>query len=261
MVLNVAPNPHLYPAMQSLSRSLPLSGASNFRDLGGYAGLDGRTVRWRRLFRSDHLGALTADDVAAIGSLGITRVCDFRGEAEGSALPCAVPGVAVHAFAIQPTVVQGIQDLLAAGHQLTAQDTVRLMEQTYRAFVHDNAARFGDLFRLLLQSDTPLVFHCTAGKDRTGFAAALILLTLGVRREVVMQDYLLTNDLYRMPVAHTSPLPDEVLQVLWRVQQGFLDAALHAVDNDYGGVARYLEQAMGVGARDQQRLVALYLQP
>jgi len=74
------------------------------------------------------------------------------------------------------------KELLESGHALTAQDTVRLMQQTYRAFVHDNAPRFAELFGHLLESDAPLVFHCTAGKDRTGFAAALILLALGVPR-------------------------------------------------------------------------------
>ena len=247
--------------MQTPTRSLQLSGASNFRDLGGYVGHQGRSVRWRRLFRSDHLAALTQDDIVALSRHGLARVCDFRGEAERAPLLCAMPGLSVHFLPIEPTVVQGMSDLLASGHRLTAQDTVRLMQQTYRAFVHHNAAPYAELFRLLLESDTPLVFHCTAGKDRTGFAAALILLALGVPRNVVMQDYLLTNLFFRTPDASASQLPQEVLQVLWRVQEEFLDAALHAVDTDYGGVQPYLETALGVGPKEHQRLAALYLQP
>lgn len=246
--------------MQTPSRSLQLSGASNFRDLGGYTGRDGRTLRWRRLFRSDHLAALTQDDIVELSRHGLARVCDFRGEAERAPLLCAMPGLSVHFLPIEPTVVQGMNDLLAAGHQLTAHDTVRLMEHTYRAFVHDNATAYAEFFRLLLEGDVPLVFHCTAGKDRTGFAAALILLSLGVSRQVVMQDYLLTNDFFRMPHSPNSRLPQEVLQVLWRVQEGFLDAALHAVDTGYGGVKQYMEQALGIGPKEQDRLAALYLQ-
>ncbi len=242
------------------TRSLNLTGASNFRDLGGYAGQGGRLVRWRRLFRSDHLAALTPDDVAQLSSLGLARVCDFRGDAERAPLACALPGVVVHSLPIEPTVVQRMSELLAAGHQLTAQDTVRLMQQTYRAFVHDNAPRFAELFGLLLDNDAPLVFHCTAGKDRTGFAAALILLALGVPRAVVMQDYLLTNELYRMPSATSGLVSQEVLDVLWRVQEDFLDAALHALEADFGGVQPYLQQALGLGRTEQERLVALYLQ-
>lgn len=246
--------------MQIPARSLNLSGATNFRDLGGYAGRDGRLVRWRRLFRSDHLAALTPDDIAQLSPLGLARVCDFRGEAERAPLVCALPGVVVHSLAIEPAVVQRIKDLLESGHVLTAPETVRLMQQTYRAFVHDNAARFAELFGHLLESDAPLVFHCTAGKDRTGFAAALILLALGVPRPVVMQDYLLTNELFRMPPVNPGRAPPEVLAVLWRVQEDFLDAALHAVEADFGGVPRYLERALGVGPAELERLAALYLQ-
>lgn len=247
--------------MQIPTRSLNLTGATNFRDLGGYAGQGGRTVRWRRLFRSDHLAALTPEDLTLLSTLDVTRVCDFRGETERASFVCALPGVAVHSLAIEPTVVQRLSELLAAGHRLTDQDTVGLMQQTYRAFVHDNSPRFADLFRHLLDSNAPLVFHCTAGKDRTGFAAALILLALGVPRQVVMQDYLLTNELFRMPTANPGLAPQEVLDVLWRVQEDFLDAALSAVEADFGGVPRYLEQAMGLGPKEQERLIALYLEP
>lgn len=243
------------------SRSLSLAGASNFRDLGGYAGLGGRVVRWRRLFRSDHLAALTPDDLAVLSQLGLARVCDFRGESERAQLACALPGVPVHSLPIEPTVVQRMSELLVAGHRLTGQETVGLMQQTYRAFVHDNSPRFAALFGHLLECDGPLVFHCTAGKDRTGFAAALILLALGVPRPQVMQDYLLTNQLFRAPKASGGRASQEVLDVLWRVQEDFLGAALQAVEADYGGLPRYLAQALGVGAKEQARLAALYLQP
>lgn len=242
------------------SRALTLSGATNFRDLGGYIGHDGRSVRWRRIFRSDHLGALTAEDLGTLAEFGLSTVCDFRGEHERAPLPCRIPGVTVHSLAIEPTVVQGMEALLAAGGQLTAADTVRLMEDTYRSFVHHTGRRFGELFERLLE-DRPIVFHCTAGKDRTGFAAALILSTLGVPREVVMQDYLLTNELFRMPAPTASALPLEARQVLWRVQKEFLQASLEVVDADYGGIAGYVERAMGISPAGQRRLAELYLQP
>jgi protein-tyrosine phosphatase len=247
--------------MQTPTRSLLLSGASNFRDLGGYAGHEGHSVRWRKLFRSDHLAALTQEDIVELSRHGLARVCDFRGESERAPLLCAMPGLSVHFLPIEPTVVQGIEDLLAAGHHLTPQDTFRLMQHTYQAFVHHNTAAYAAFFRLILENDSPLVFHCTAGKDRTGFAAALILLALGVPRDVVMQDYLLTNQFYRMPDASNSRLPLDVLQVLWRVQEGFLNAALQVIDTDYGGLRSYMETALGVGAAEHTRMAELYLQP
>lgn len=245
---------------QSFDRSLKLSGASNFRDLGGYAAADGRPVRWRRLFRSDHLAALTPADAGTLQALGVSRSLDFRGVRERAAVPYALAGVEQHSLPIEPTVVQRMQELVEAGQTVTPEHTVELMQETYRAFVHDNAARFASLFEHLLGSDEPLVFHCTAGKDRTGFAAAMILLALDVPRQVVMHDYLLTNDFYRMPPAAASRAPREVLNVLWRVQQEFLDAALQAVDRDYGGVDNYLARELGVGAAERRRLAELYLQ-
>ena len=247
--------------MQTPSRALPLAGTTNFRDLGGYAGRDARLVRWRRIFRSDHLAGLTPQDLVALSDLGLSRVVDFRGTTERAEQICAMPGVAVHSLPIDPTVVQGMKDLQAAGQRLTAQETVRLMEHTYHAFVHHNADRFAALFALLLDNDSPLVFHCTAGKDRTGFAAAMILFALGVPRDVVMHDYLLTNAYYRMPDVAASELPREALQVLWRVQEEFLNASLNAVDADFGGVQNYLVNQLHVGPREQARLSELYLRP
>lgn len=246
--------------MQEPTRALALAGATNFRDLGGYRGHGGRTLRWRRIFRSDHLAALTPQDLAQLQALGVQRTVDFRGEAERAAQAYQWPGLAQHALAIEPTVVQRAQALLRAGRQLTAQDAVALMQDTYRGFVGDNAPRFAELFRLLLESDAPLVFHCTAGKDRTGFAAALILLALGVPRDVVMQDYLLTNTYYRPPTGLASPTPREVLQVLWGVQEDFLDTALDMVDAQYGGVTPYLEDVLGVDAAARSELAQRYLQ-
>ncbi|MCL1962526.1 MAG: tyrosine-protein phosphatase [Desulfovibrionaceae bacterium] len=240
-------------------RSLRLAGASNFRDLGGYAGADGRSVRWRRLFRSDHLAALTAADAQVLQSLGVTRAFDLRGEAERAATPYHLPGARQYSLPIEPTVVQRMKDLLNTGQQITPARTVELMQLTYRAFVHDNAARFAALFEHLLDSDEPLIFHCTAGKDRTGFAAALILLALDVPREAVMRDYLLTNELYRMPAFAGNRVSPEVLNVLWRVQETFLDAALQAVDQDFGGADRYLTRELRLPPTARQRLKALYL--
>ena len=241
-------------------RSIPLRGASNFRDLGGYTGYAGQTVAWRKLFRSDHLGLLDDDDIAQIHQLKVARVLDFRGAAERTAQVCAIPGAQVSSLAIEPTVVQAIHALVEKTGGIEPADAVDLMQQTYRAFVHDNSPRFAELFAHLIEDDAPLVFHCTAGKDRTGFAAALILRALGVSESVVMQDYLLTNDLFRPPELVGSYAPKEVRDVIARVQTGFLEAAFEAVNNSHGSVDQYLERAMRLDSRQQQRLRSLYLQ-
>jgi protein-tyrosine phosphatase len=169
--------------------------------------------------------------------------------------------VTQHSLAIEPTVVQRMQDLLSSGQALDAQRAAELMTELYRALVNDQSHRFAEFFEHLLETDAPVVFHCTAGKDRTGFAAALILLALGVPRELVHEDYLITNRVFQQPPAAQGALSDEVLQVLWRVQPDFLHAALHAVDHDHGGLERYLEQRLGLSAAARRRLVARYLEP
>jgi protein-tyrosine phosphatase len=242
-------------------RVWPLQGATNFRDLGGYPGHGGRPVRWRRLFRSDHLGGLTEADKAVLARLGLVKAFDFRGQAERAADTYELTGVTQHSLAIEPTVVQRMHDLVAAGQGLTPARAAELMTDLYRALVNDQAHRFAELFDHLLQADAPLVFHCTAGKDRTGFAAALILLALGVPRDVVLQDYLVTNRVFKQPPAAQGGLSAEVLAVLWRVQPGFLGAALHAVDTDHGGVERYLGERLGLGPAALRSLADRYLQP
>ena len=240
--------------------AIALAGTSNFRDLGGYTGRDGRRLRRGRLYRSAHLAYLTEGDLATLQALGVSQSVDFRGLDESRHLAYQWPQLRRHALVVEPTVVQRAQALMDAGDGLTAAHAEELMHDTYLSFVQTYGQRFAEFFRLLDASDEPLVFHCTAGKDRTGFAAALILLALGVPGQVVMQDYLLTNELYRMPAPHDHRAPREVLEVLWRVQEDFLNASLRIVEQEDGGVEGYLARALGVGEAERRRLQQLYLQ-
>ena len=244
---------------EARERSLHLIGASNFRDLGGYGADTGRIVRWRTLFRSDNLAALTEPDAERFRALGVTRSFDFRGIRERAAAAYALPGVSQYALPIEPTVLQGVRSIIESGQQLTAERAAALMRQTYRNFVHEGVPRFAALFEHLLQSDQPLVFHCTAGKDRTGFAAALILLALDVPMETVMRDYLLTNELYRAPEVTDGRVSPDVLRVLWRVEEDFLLTGLDGIRQDFGDVDAYLERALGLGPAQRAQLERSYL--
>ena len=241
-------------------RSLGLQGASNFRDLGGYLGAEGKRVVWRKLFRSDNLARLTAADADAILDMAVRRSYDLRGVHERAATPYVVKGLTQHNLPIEPTVVQRMQDMLAAGNAVTPPIAVSLMQETYRGFVEHNADRFAALFNAMLSSDDPLVFHCTAGKDRTGFAAALILHTLGVGQADIMTDYLLTNVLYQRPdTPSATTTPIEALRVIWQVQPDFLQAAFDTVNAQWGNTDNYLAKALGIGAREKEALRAQYL--
>jgi protein-tyrosine phosphatase len=241
-----------------------LTGASNFRDLGGYRSASGQVTRHRRLLRSDHLGNLGPQDISLLAThLGeAVRVLDLRGVAEREAAACAIPGATVHSLPIEPTIVQKLTDAIESGEQLTAGDTVALMQETYRNFVRSNTPRFAALFEHVLAfNDAPLVFHCTAGKDRTGLAAALLLRALDVAQEDVMRDYLITNERFKPPVPAGDALSREVLQVLWRVQPDFLHAAFDTIDEHYGSLEAYFREGLALGAPERERLRELYLAP
>jgi protein-tyrosine phosphatase len=133
------------------------------------------------------------------------------------------------------------------------------MRDSYRSYVRQNTTCFRALFAHLLEDRAPLVIHCTAGKDRTGFACALILHVLDVPNELIAEDYLLTNRFYRRDPTASSDLPEEVRQVLARVEASFLAAAFDAIRDDYGDLENYLVDGLGLGARERARLQARYL--
>ena len=244
----------------SPARHLSLAGASNFRDLGGYPAGDGRTVRWRQIFRSNHLGHLTDDDIAVVRGLGVRSAFDFRGAEERNSALCGMTDITVHSLPVEPTVVAALRAIAARGTPLSTADANDVMRDSYRSYVQVNTPRFRSLFEHLLEDSAPLVIHCTAGKDRTGFACALILHALGVSDDVIWEDYLLTNRFYRRDPAAGGDLPDEVRQAIGTVQLSFLAAAFEAIDADYGNLETYLRDGLGLGAAEHAALRTRYLE-
>ena len=238
-----------------------LQGASNFRDVGGYLNAQGQRVKRGLVFRSDHLAGLTPDDLTLVQRIGLTHSLDFRGVSECAGTPYAIEGVKRVALNIEPSVIAKMQALVAQGIEPTTEDTVELMCGTYRDFVNHNAATFGRCLKHLLAESTPQVFHCTAGKDRTGFAAALLLSVLGVDRATIEHDYLLTNQLYRRDPNQEGKGPPHVMKVLWGVQPAFLHAALDTVDQQHGGMQAYLQGPVGLDNRELKGLRDWLLQP
>ena len=237
-----------------------MQGASNFRDVGGYRTQDQRRVRTGQVFRSDHLAGLTPEDLVRLTSLGISHSLDFRGAAEYTATPYAIPGVQRLALTIEPTVIARMQALVAQRIVPTTEETVALMCETYRDFVNRNAETYGRFMKHLLEQPTPQVFHCTAGKDRTGFAAALLLSALGVDKSTIEHDYLLTNQLYKRDARLEGQGHPHVMKVLWQVQPEFLNAAFDAVDTHHGGMQDYLHGAIGLSPQELAELRRLLLE-
>ena len=247
------------PMSGSPTRHLDLAGASNFRDLGGYRARDGRAVRWRQIFRSNHLGHLTAADSAVLRGLGVKRAFDFRGTEERANARCGIDEIVVHSLPIEPTVVAALRARLASGEPLTSAGALEVMRESYRNYVRHNTPNFRALFAHLLDDSAPLVIHCTAGKDRTGFACALILHALGVADDLVSEDYLLTNRFYRRDPSASPDLPDEVRLALSSVETSFLAAAFEVIRADYGNLENYFSDGLGLGAPERAKLEANYL--
>jgi protein-tyrosine phosphatase len=245
----------------SPARHFNLAGASNFRDLGGYPAKDGRRLRWRRIFRSNHLGNLTAADIEVVRGVGLRSAFDFRGTEERIGAVCALPEIAVYSLPVEPTVVATLRARLASNGALSPSDALDVMQESYRNYVRHNTPNFRALFGHLLEDRAPLVIHCTAGKDRTGFACALILHALGVPDHVIGEDYLLTNRYYRRDPSASSDLPDDVRQVLGSVQASFLAAAFETIDAEYGDLESYFRDGLGLGPSERAALETCYLGP
>jgi protein-tyrosine phosphatase len=241
------------------ARHLNLEGASNFRDLGGYPTADGSTLRWRQLFRSNHLGHLTETDVSVVRGLGVQTAFDFRGTDERKAAACVMPEIDVRSLPIEPTVVAALRAKLQARALLSA-DALEIMRESYRGYVRTNTHSFREMFNHLVNADAPSIIHCTAGKDRTGFAVALILNALGVPNSVISEDYLLTNRYYRRDPNSAPDLPADVRQAIGSVDSSFLAAGFEAVNAQYGDLESYFRDGLGLGAQERAELKQRYLQ-
>ena len=230
----------------------------NCRELGGIPAAGGRCVRRGVLWRSGHLFGLGASSRRQLEALGITRIIDLRVPFERAWEPDAPIGARNIHLPIEPLVARYFAKYPEAPERMSAPEMMQLMQATYRDFITGQAARFAAFFAHLLEGDgAPLLFHCTAGKDRTGIAAALLLLALGASPQHVMHDYL-------QSAAHCYPPPDaggddeEAQKLLWGVRAEYLHAAMEEITK-LGGVDAWLLRALRVGAPERERLRALYL--
>lgn len=231
---------------------LRLGSADNFRDLTGpgHRTADGGSLRPGLVYRSNEL-ALTEEDAAIVADLGVTAILDLRQGVEVDAHPdTAVTGAAwehLEVPGIPMEQVAGLDDATRAGV---------VMQEVYEGFVRHPGARaaFASLLGRIATAESPLVFHCTAGKDRTGWAAMLILSTCGVPDDVVREDYLATNarssgtrDKYLGLVReHLGEDRVAVFEKVLVADERYLDAGLSAVQADYGSIDDYLRSGLGL---------------
>ncbi|SDB49752.1 tyrosine-protein phosphatase [Belnapia rosea] len=247
---------------QDLPIAVPLDGASNLRDLGGWQVADGRRVRHGLIYRSATLAHLTERDVSTIAALGLRTVCDLRGVDEAAHRPSRLPdGAERIPLPIEPTVGASLADLMRR-ELSTGEDVVDLLRRAYLDYGTRFIGAYRNLFELLLQPGRhALLFHCSAGKDRTGLGAALILTALGATRETVLEDYRATDRLWRRDLALPPGTPKPLADALYDTHPVLLEAALDAAIEAHGGeMPLLLERGLGLDARRLDRLRDLLLE-
>ncbi|MFE1346119.1 tyrosine-protein phosphatase [Streptomyces sp. NPDC058757] len=235
-------------------RLIRLQGTANFRDAGGYRTRDGRWVRMGEVYRSDALDRLTDADLAKLTRLGLRSVVDLRMESERASAPDRVPAGATHLVA----------DVLAGTGTFTSMpktpvEAEAMMVEGNRFMVSGDTAKaaYTGLLDEIRENDGVL-FHCTAGKDRTGWAEAALLTALGVPEETVMADYLASNT-YRAAaneavLSHLPPVQAAVYKPLLDVRPAYLNASFDEVEEEYGSFRAYLRKAVGLDARELKAL-------
>jgi protein-tyrosine phosphatase len=248
-----------------------LTGVRNFRDVGGLPTVDGRRVAHGRLFRSGHLAHATDEDSAFLASLGLHTIFDFRNAAdqklEGPDVD--LPGVRnVNLPLTDPAdgaefwkmVREGDLDQLRA--LLSDGRAAGRMIGSYRAIIRHRTAEHSQVLHALAEDSVPALMHCAAGKDRAGLSIAVTLLALGVERDAIVADYLESGAAHRRYKVHRSntsasaysPEVMELLNPLFDARVEYLEAAFETIEETWGGVDAYLEQALKVTPRTRERL-------
>ncbi|MBC6971199.1 tyrosine-protein phosphatase [Bacillus sp. Xin] len=259
-------------AVTVAERRLPLQGAFNFRDLGGYETSDGHKVKWGKLYRSEELAGLTEWDIAYLEQSGLKLICDYRTDFEVTHKPN--PSIASARQVCLP-VMQDIAKDLNINEFFQVGDLSMLgkpgeyLVKMNKGFVEGNEAFVRFLQLAQEPENLPLVNHCTAGKDRTGFGSALLLLLLGVPEETVMQDYLLSNGFreklnQKMMAFLGAKLQNEeskeILGAMFEARAEYLQAAIDEIKRAFGSIENYAETGLGFTKYQLENMKALLLE-
>ena len=236
-------------------RKIVLDGTSNTRELGGYKTEDGRSLKWGVLYRSDKLSELTDADQEYLLQLGIKRVIDFRSSEEKQNEPDQLPSTLKYIEmpieadgAIRPKVEAILKGDLN-------EDVGAILVETNREFISDFSGVYKGFIESLIENQEPTLFHCTAGKDRAGFAAALVLLAVGVPEKIVIEDYMKTNKyteetiqdyINKINLYSLGSVDAEILRPLLGVEERFIRAALDEIKQKYGSVENFIRDELKI---------------
>jgi len=244
-------------------RLLPMDGAHNTRELGGYKTTDGKSVKWGMLYRSDKLSDISDTDQAYLQDLGIKKIIDFRSKEEKEEDPDIIPkGID---YIEMPISVDGAMrsKIEAVLKGETNKDVKSFLIDANKEFVSNYTDVYEDFLRNLIDDDGPALFHCTAGKDRAGFAAAITLIALGVSKEDVIDDYMKTNQFTKerieeiigqielMTLYQTDA---EILRPLLGVEREYIETAFQTAEEKYGSLENFIRDGLNISDEDIQKL-------
>jgi len=261
-------NPSLIP-----DRVHPFRGIANFRDLGGYPTLDGRVTRWHRLYRSGHLARATRADLKKISQLGIHTLVDFRSDQEREREPDHLPAdnqIRTLSFPIQengkPPFSDEVRQMIEE-RRINGQDPSLKMQEMYVQLATKYTDNYRNYFQALLEAaGKPVLWHCSAGKDRAGFASAVLLKILGVSDQIIMEDYLLSQD-------YVAPRRGQLMsirllkgEIAYRyvnrmndVDQVWLRTAFQTINEEWGNFLNYVRKGLKLYPSDIEYLKVIFL--
>ena len=266
--------PLLVPAALSLEqrpahRLLNFEGISNFRDLGGYQTTDGKEVKWGRLYRSGTFAEASRADLAGLAQLDLNTFIDFRSSIEKAEEPNRLPDPPGFTVVDIPVLDDGNKALVGEIMERVESgnfddfDPNQAMLTANRQFANEFTPQFKEFVHTVLNANgAPVVWHCSAGKDRTGFAAAILLRILGVPQETVIQDYMASrapsldarkNQLLMLELFKGEEAAAK-LAVLMGVEEAWLQAGFAQIDTTWGSFDNYVAEGLQLSATDIQRL-------
>ena len=250
-------------------RLLPMDGSHNTRELGGYKTTDGKSIKWGMLFRSDKLSDISKADQAYLQNLGIKKIIDFRSKEEKAEDPDIVPkGIT---YIEMPISVDGAMrsKIEAVLKGETNKEVKSFLIDANKEFVSDYSGVYEDFLKNLIDDDGPALFHCTAGKDRAGFAAAITLIALGVSKEDVIKDYMKTNQfteerieeiIGQIELMTLYQTDAEVLRPLLGVEREYIETAFQTAEDEYGSLMNFIRHGLNISDDDLQKLRTKFLE-
>ena len=252
------------------TRKLPFTGAHNFRDLGGYKTSDGKTVKWGKVYRSDNLHSLTDEDLKYMERLNIKSVVDFRSDEERNEEPDRLTPDMTPILLPIKFEPEGVTENLTRDLTFGNLDSSNLLRDFNVILIKEFTEEYRDFFRHIVDNGgEPFVLHCTAGKDRAGFGSAMILTVLGVPREKIIEDYLLTNTYVSDHV--DRKLLETELKTFFRadsdnlrkinlVEERYIQAAFDTIDSHWGGMDQYISEGLNLTEEDINKIKDYYLE-